>query len=327
MTIRSASYAGEVASYAFQPPELRRTERVACDAPAWLETITLDETFLLCVGETPNAVLSVFRETANGLQLHTSAQVGGDGAVSIATVSNYASGSVSVLDLARDGTLGTPHTITFHRSGHGRVADRQEMPHAHQVMPTPDQQYILVCDLGSDRIHMVRVGGRAHDAALATSVPVPDGSGPRHLVFHETTAYVVMELSLEVQAFTWDGPKLSAQGAAVPVRPPQKHTDTLAEVAVSSDGSFVYVSCRGDPHEDVLAALPRAADGTLGAPVFYACGGRVPRHFALSTDERWVVVANQGSETLALLSRDGASGALKLVGTQTAGPVNYAGFI
>lgn len=234
---------------------------------------------------------------------------------------------MSVLDLAHDGTLGAPHTIPFHRSGHGRVADRQEMPHAHQVMPSPDHKHVLICDLGSDRIHIVRVGARAHDAALATSVPVPDGSGPRHLVFHETTAYVVMELSLEVQAFAWDGAKLTAQGTAVPVRPPQKHTDTLAEVAVSSDGRFVYVSCRGDAHEDVLAALPRAADGALSTPVFYACGGRVPRHFALSEDERWVVVANQGSEPLALLSRDGASGALELVGAQTVGPVNYAGFI
>ena len=84
--MKCKAHGSRSASYAFAPPELRRTGRIACDAPAWLEHITLDEKLVLCVGETPNAVLSVFRETANELELHASAHVGGDGAVSIAIV-------------------------------------------------------------------------------------------------------------------------------------------------------------------------------------------------------------------------------------------------
>lgn len=221
--------------------------------------------------------------------------------------------------------LSTPHCIAFQRSGMGRVADRQDQSYAHQVMPAPDARHIYVCDLGADQIHVLTVGARARDARHTTSLAVPDGSGPRHLVFFEQTAYVAMELSREVQAYAYDGEHLTPQGPPVAVQPPQAQNGSLAEIAVSPDGAYVYVSCRGDPREDVLAVLPRSPS-SLGTPAFCPCGGRVPRHFSLSPDARWVVVANQGSETLALLSRDAHTGAVHVVATHEAGPINYAGF-
>lgn len=191
-------------------------------------------------------------------------------------------------------------------------------------MPAPDEQHVYVCDLGADQIHVLAVGERANNATLKQSIKVPDGSGPRHLVFFEEMAYVVMELSLEVQAYSWDGSLLFPQGDPVQVKPPNKRTETLAEIAVTPDGRFVYVSCRGDPEQDVLAVLPRTTP--WGMPSFYPCGGRVPRHFSMSPDASWIVVANQGSETLSLLARDPNSGAVDLISSHAVGPINYAGF-
>ncbi|WFC99950.1 hypothetical protein MYAM1_002696 [Malassezia yamatoensis] len=281
----------------------------------------MDRNWILCVGETTNARLSVYE--LQGKQLLLQSEQTDYGAQVF--VANYDSGSVSVIDLFQDGRLSSTHTIAFRREGVGKVAARQEKSHAHQVIPSPDSKHVYVCDLGCDAIHVLSVGQTAQYALHRSSITVPAGSGPRHLVFHQNRAFVTMELSCEVQAFRWDGVSLFAQGEPVRLSPPGRHLETLAEVALSPDGQFLYVSCRGDPHEDAIALL-RVCHGELGKVEYFPSGGCVPRHFSLSPDGKWLAVANQGSGSLVLLERDEKTGRLNIVSTHRSTLINYAGF-
>ena len=71
-------------------------------------------------------------------------------------VANYETGSVCILPILKDGRLGDA-TDTVKFSGSGPNPERQEGPHAHMVLPSPDQRFILVVDLGTDRLMAFRL--------------------------------------------------------------------------------------------------------------------------------------------------------------------------
>ena len=45
-----------------------------------------------------------------------------------------------------------------------------------------------------------------------------------------------------------------------------------------------------------------------------SCGGKVPRHMTLDPTERWLLVANQASDNIAVIQRDTNSGKLAETG-------------
>ena len=71
-------------------------------------------------------------------------------------VANYETGNLCVLPIQGDGSLGEA-TDTVQFSGSGPNPERQEGPHAHMVMPSPDGGFILAVDLGTDRLMAFRL--------------------------------------------------------------------------------------------------------------------------------------------------------------------------
>ncbi len=116
-------------------------------------------------------------------------------------VANYETGSLCVLPIQKDGSLGEA-TDTVQFSGSGPNRERQEGPHAHMVMPSPDGRFILAVDLGADRLMAFRLD-RERGALSPADPPwtqMPPGAGPRHLAFHPQRpfAYVINELQSTV---------------------------------------------------------------------------------------------------------------------------------
>ena len=69
-------------------------------------------------------------------------------------MSSYRSGVLSVVPISATGSLSEVcDTLEF--VGSGPVTDRQEGPHAHQVVIHGDE--ILSCDLGGDQIYRLRL--------------------------------------------------------------------------------------------------------------------------------------------------------------------------
>ena len=64
-----------------------------------------------------------------------------------AIVANYSSGSLSALPINADGSL-APLTQLIQHTGSGANKDRQEKPHVHSTVLSPDQHYLFAADLG-----------------------------------------------------------------------------------------------------------------------------------------------------------------------------------
>jgi 6-phosphogluconolactonase len=226
-------------------------------------------------------------------------------------VANYTGGSVAVLPLAADGRL-LPASAFLQLTGSGPNLQRQEGPHAHQIVLDPAERFALVADLGTDRILVYRF-----DPARGTlepndppAVALAPGSGPRHLAWHPSGLYLyaLSEMASTVTVLRWDAVRgaLAALQTVTTLPSGFAGTNTAAEIAVSGDGRFLYASNRGDDSLAVFTVEPAA--GTLAAAGRVAAGGRAPRHFTFDPSGRWLLVALQGSDSLQMFRVDPASG-------------------
>lgn len=206
-------------------------------------------------------------------------------------VANYASGSVGSFAVGQDGRLSAA-TDTYTFSGHGPDSERQAGPHAHQVVGHGDG--LLVCDLGTDRVHRLRLDGHGRFDMAGKPVVLPPGSGPRHLVVVEEHLVVACELSAELWLARPDGDGWRVWGG-VPsseITPPT--TERSYPSAVVTGAGLVFVANRGVGTVAAFRLDPRADgghDSGLRQVSEFGCGGSWPRDLAVAGDHLWV--ANQ----------------------------------
>ncbi len=233
-------------------------------------------------------------------------------------VANYAGGSVAVFPIDVTGGLGES-TQLLRYVGSGRDPERQASPHPHAVTISEDNRYLYVSDLGLDRIYIHRfnvVTGQLLPSDPAF-VQTEAGAGPRHLTFAPGTDsfYGINELNNTVTVYDMDPAtgRLTAVQTLSTLAEGFTGENTAAEIAVSSQG-FVYASNRG---EDSIAIFRRnPADGRLTPAGRVPSGGKTPRSFALSPDERFLYVVNQESNSLTTFAV-GEDGGLTPIGTLT----------
>ncbi len=214
-------------------------------------------------------------------------------------VANYSSGSVTVLPIRPDGSLGEMTSHVQH-SGHGPQTQRQEKAHAHSTLFTPDNQGLLVADLGIDAVVRYAFAAATGHLSLQGQIVSRPGAGPRHMAFDRRgrILYVANELDNTVAVYHHAQGVLQAQ-QTIDTIPPGALANTVAHIQLSPDGERVYVSNRG---HDSVAMFAAAADGQLTSLATLSCGGACPRHFTLSPDGRFLLVANQNSHNVAVLS-------------------------
>jgi 6-phosphogluconolactonase len=238
---------------------------------------------------------------------------------------NYGGGQIVTMAANRDGTLGSV-VSQVQLAGKGPHR-RQASAHPHGVTVDPSGRWVIVPDLGADRIWVFpfdpatrQIG--ADDPAALHHVALYPGTGPRHLAFHPTGkwAYLAEELTASVTTFAWDAQTghLTKPQILATDGPADTGDPSVAEVAVSRDGRFVYVSNRGD-HALVVHAVDPGL-GTLRPIQRIASGGPLPWHFALHPGGRWLLVANRDADAVALFRINPASGRLSDTGTRLATP-------
>ncbi len=237
-------------------------------------------------------------------------------------VAHYHQGYLASLPLRPDGSLGAPVSVIRH-SGPGTrvVPGRQDKPHVHCTVISPDGRHVLVCDLGLDRIFYY-----ALDAASATLTPtsagslaVAPGTGPRHLTFapNGEHAFLIGELGNTISAYTYD----AASGTLAlhdthPTLPADfRGQNTAAAIRVHPNGHFIYGSNRG--HDSIAVLAFDAKSGRLTPVEIVPSGGKGPRDFALSPDGAWLVAAHQESNSLTAFRVDPDTGRLSRVDTST----------
>lgn len=228
-------------------------------------------------------------------------------------LAHYHSGIVAALPIQPDGMLGAPGSIIQH-TGRSVHPSRQEAPHVHSVTLSPDNRFVIVCDLGLDRVFTYALdpaSARLTPAAVPF-VPTAPGAGPRHAAFSPDGrfVFVINELASTLVTYGYE----PATGTLTPLDtqstlpPGFTGESTTAEVRVHPNGRFVYGSNRG--HDSIAVFAFDAASGRLTPLEHVPTGGKNPRNFALSPDGAWLVAANQNSDSLHVFRVDPATGRL-----------------
>ena len=215
-------------------------------------------------------------------------------------VSNYQSGNVSVLPILENGALGGLAENVQHH-GHGPDAERQEGPHTHSTLFTPDQRFVIVADLGLDQLVVYAFDVSNGHLNEHTRIHCQPGSGPRHMVFHPNNRqlYVSHELNNTVVVYDYDAASATfTERQTIATIPPGITGNLAAHIQISPAGDWLYVSNRG---HNSLATFAVNASGLLAPPIFSSCGGNWPRHFALAPTGDFLFVANQYSNDLSIL--------------------------
>lgn len=215
-------------------------------------------------------------------------------------VSNYGSGTVSVLPILPDGALGEMTDLIQHY-GSGPKSERQEGPHVHSATFTPDQRFVMVADLGIDTLVVYAFDSSAGRLREPTRTITRPGAGPRFKVFHPSGQRVYVDNELDNTVVVYDYDEESGrlhELQIVETLPPDAPESTSAGIQISPSGDRLYVSNRG---HDSISIFEIEADGRLTRLAIQPCGGRCPRDIAISPSGHFLLVANQDSDEVVVL--------------------------
>ncbi len=226
-------------------------------------------------------------------------------------VANHVTSTLAVLRRQEDGRLDSVENLTTIEGEIGPHRIEQPFAKPHQVEFDPSGNWIAVPDKGLDKILVYRLD---HASGMLTEVAAcqsREGAGPRHIAFHPQgrLAYVINELDSTVAAYRFD----PATGSIEPFQILSSLADSFtgnsrgAEIAVSDDGRFVYVSNRGS---DTIAAFSIGEEGRMTPLGSWATAGRTPRFFAVLPEGRILLIANEDTDTITACSIDKATGHL-----------------
>jgi 6-phosphogluconolactonase len=233
-------------------------------------------------------------------------------------VGNYSSGTVAVLPVQKNGGLGKAAQVVQH-TGSGPNKARQQSAHVHGTVLTNDDQYLLVPDLGMDKVVVYRfskAAGKLTPLPKATAQTTP-GSGPRHLVLDAKNkyAYLTEELTGNVTVFRMQNGQLTAVQTLS--AHPQGYTGDIssADIHLSPDGRFLYCSNRGGSNTIAIFKVD-AKNGQLRLVAHQPTLGIKPRNFNFDPSGNFLLVANQETGQIVVFKTDKKTGLLTDTGNR-----------
>lgn len=322
--------------------------------PSWL-TASHDHRFLYAGNEHPtkgapetgNSITAYARDPMTGkLTLLNRVPSGGEGPAHLAVdktgkilaVANFGTGAVTTFKLNADGSIG-PMVSNIVQAGHAAGAqvakdDNGLSPtdsHIHCVMITPDNRYVLTCNIGLGKITAYRLNaetGALEQAGEPLTAPALPGQRwrPRHLAFDPSGKFIyINDSSMQVTTASYD----PATGAmkliqSIPMDPggPPHQSWSGSEVRVDHAGKFVYTSARAvdaslkSAHLDgaIMVYAVDPATHHLTPVQHIASGGDSPRSFAFDPSGKYLFVGNEYSGTLDIFAVDKKTGMLNPTG-------------
>src|SRR5215472_14949616 len=210
-------------------------------------------------------------------------------------VANYGIGTAAAFSVVEDGRLGEAIWVDQHTGP--PVAAHGGVPHAHDVLFSPDNRHVFIAELGLDRVYSYRFDAarRAISPYAPPFVGTSPGSGPRHLALHPTGKFLYAnhETSSTVAVFEREGGILKEIQTISTLPPDFKGKNTTAEIQVDWAGKFLYVSNRG--HDSVAVFAVESGSGRITPVEYVSTQGRTPRNFSLDPTGTYLFAANENS--------------------------------
>jgi len=287
--------------------------------------VSPDQKFMYAVNETsgtPEISAFSFNKTKGELKLLNKQPANAgpcyvtiDSTGKFIVIAEYGNGSLSVYKTNADGSL-TAKVQTITHEGYGIVYERQDKSHVHSVVFSPDQKFLFAADLGNDRLYQYKFDAKASEPLSPAETPyytVPDGSGPRHLIFHPNgkAAYLVNELTGDVIVYSYNNGQLQELQTIASATAGGKYEQGSADVHITPNAKFLYVSNRGKANNvTVYAITPEGKLNKTGEKEVNAH----PRGFNIDPTGKFVLVASRDQNTIQMFTINPNFGLLEEVG-------------
>jgi 6-phosphogluconolactonase len=223
---------------------------------------------------------------------------------------NYSSGSLGLLHANTNGSLDSLHQWIQHE-GSGPDTERQKGPHVHSTILSPDNKYLFVCDLGTDKVTLYAFDKKKGSLKYKNAVSSTPGSGPRHLDFSRNgkVVYVAEELTATICSYTFNNGNLQLLQRTSVLPADFKGAVGVADIHVSPDGKFLYCSDRGDDNNISIFSI-NPVNGNISLVGHQSTLGKGPRNFNFDPSGNFLLVANQNSDTIIIFKVDKRTGLL-----------------
>ena len=290
--------------------------------PSFL-ALSTDKKYLLAVNEVnedSTGFIESFEIKGDSLEIINKSPSGGANPCFVAInekgyvlVANYTGGNVGLLKLNNNGELSSLLDLSQHE-GKG-ITERQEAPHAHSAwFDKQDNTKVVAVDLGTNELWFSQIDPNSDKFIPSEKLAMAEGAGPRHLAFHPNKKYVYVLNELDntismVQKSEGENYVIKQTISTLPEG--FLEFSKGADIHVSNDGKFVYSSNRG--HDSIAIFSVNTINGNLTLLGFESTKGKNPRNFSLSTDENYLIVANQNSDNLISFKRNKETGLLSFV--------------
>lgn len=230
-----------------------------------------------------------------------------------ALVANYGGGSIAVLPLRADGSLGA--AVEVHHdmgsTGSPRATDAppgsfaisgHDAPHAHMIAPDLRNRFVLATDLGQDRIYSYRFDATTGKLIANSAHPftaLPSGDGPRHFAFHPNGRwlYSIQEEASTIAFFHYDAATgaLTERQTISALPPGFAGTSFASEILVAPGGRFLYGANR---LHDTIAAFAIGGEGRLTPAGEASTLGDYPSQFLIEPGGQFLYACNRRSDSI-----------------------------
>lgn len=296
------------------------TERIGDDEAGSVSAFTVD----------PNTgALSLLNTVSSGgkgpahLSVHPSGK--------FVLVANYFGGSVAVLPILPDGSLGAASDVKKDTGTVGPTKAKNAPPgsfafsghdqtHAHMIESDPGGRFVLHADLGTDEILIWRFDA-AKGLLTANDPPavsLPPGDGPRHFAFHPEGRwfYSIQEEGSTITLFDYDAERgrLAPRQTISSLPPGFAGSNFCSEIMLSADGRFVYA---GNRLHDSIGIFSVGADGTLTFVTEEWTRGNYPRSFSFDPSGEFLYCCNQRADNVTAFRVNKKKGTLSFTGHYT----------
>lgn len=226
-------------------------------------------------------------------------------------VANYSGGNIAVFGKGKDGTLGVAKQVIQHY-GHSTDQKRQQSAHVHMVRFSPDGNYVLSNDLGTDQVYSYKYNANALSDVLTLrdSIAVDPGSGPRHITFSKDGkfAYLLQEMNGNLTVFNYRDGKLEKIQQTAIVPKTFTGENGAADIHITPDGRFLYATNRGTANTITRFAVQ--PNGKLIKKATQSTLGKNPRNFVIDPTGTFLLLGNQNTNEVVIFRINKETGAL-----------------
>lgn len=207
-------------------------------------------------------------------------------------ISCYGSGNLLNYPVGDNGEI-LAFKSNFKHTGSSVTIERQESPHAHQIVIHPNRKYLFVPDLGIDKIKGYTFENDILKPENSMDISITSGNGPRHMVFNSEgdIGYVMNELTGKVSIIKQHNGKFEVLSAVPALPGTYKDVPSGSAIRLHPNGKYLYAANRTI---DIITIF-HVEGNHLNLLNYQYTQGKTIREFNISPNGEWLIACLQDS--------------------------------